>query len=215
MGGTVAGSRSMGGTASVHLALKVQSILSTKSSTLPFVPLAQPDVNSVILSLKDPSLDPSVPPPTTSSSLVAAVVAIKDKAANLGLKDITDKDSWINAKKIIYARLRCPPYCPGPDSKALIPTKDNQVASCWWEEVLNYYVKPPISDLLVEESWFDEKGFEMIKHIDEYLNPSGAVDSLGYIFDFINVKQASDESVITPKTWLSCLLHLSNWGHCH
>jgi hypothetical protein len=137
---------------------------------------------------------------------------IKEKAANLGLKDITDKDSWIDTKKIINTRLRCPLYCPGPNSKTLVTTPDNQVASCWWEEVLNYYLKPPISDQFVEESQFDGKGFKMIDHINKYFNPSGTVDSLGYIFDLIDIKQASDESVITLKAWLLPFWHLSNWG---
>jgi hypothetical protein len=53
---------------------------------------------------------------------------------------------------------------------------------------MNYYVMPPISNLFIEESQFDGKGFEMIKHIDTYFNPSGAVNSLGYIFDLINIK---------------------------
>jgi hypothetical protein len=137
---------------------------------------------------------------------------IKEKSANLGLKDITDKDSWIDAKKIINAHLRRPPYCPGPDSKKLVTTPDNQVASCWWEEVLNYYLKPPISDWFVEESQYDGKGFKMIDHINKYFNPSGAVNSLGYIFDLIDIKQASDKSVITLKAWLSCLFGISQTG---
>ncbi len=48
---------------------------------------------------------------------------------------------------------------------------------------MNYYVKLPISNLFVEESKFDGKGFEMIEHIKKYINPSGAINSLGYIFD--------------------------------
>jgi hypothetical protein len=189
----------MGGTASFHPALEVQSLSSTRSSTPTFVPPVQPDINLVISILEDSSLDPSIPRPTTSSPPAAAVIVIKDNATDLGLKDITDKESWINAKKIINARLRRPPNCPSPNSKALVTTKDNQVTSSWWEEVMNYYVKLPISDLFVEESQFDGKGFEMNKHIHKYLYPSGTANSLGYIFDLINVKQASDESVITLK----------------
>ena len=131
--------------------------------------------------------------------LAPPALTIKDKAADLGLKDIVNKASWIEAKKIINARLRCPPYCPGPDFKALITTTANAIASSWWEEVINYYVKPPISDLFVEESCFDGKGFEMIKHIDKYFNPSGAVDSLGHIFYLIDIKQTQDKSIITLK----------------
>jgi hypothetical protein len=151
-------------------------------------------------------LDPLVPPATPPALLPAPGIAIKDKAADLGIsKDITDKETWINAKKIIDARLRRPPYCPSPDSKTLVTTTDNQVASACWEEVMNYYVKPPISDLFVEESCFDGKGFEMINHIDKYFHPSGTVDSLGYIFNLINTKQASAESVITLKARFSQL----------
>jgi hypothetical protein len=39
----------------------------------------------------------------------------------------------------------------------------------------------------------------MINHINKYFNPSCTVNSLGYIFDLIDVKQALDESVITLK----------------
>ncbi len=117
------GPRSMGGTGSFHPALEVQSVSSTKSSTPTIVSLVQPDVNLVVSVLEDSSLDPSVPPHTNSSPSATAVVAIKDKAANLGLKDITDKDSWINTKKIINARLCRPPYYPGLVSKAFVTTK--------------------------------------------------------------------------------------------
>ncbi len=54
-----------------------------------------------------------------------AVVIIKDKASDLGIKDVTDKDSWIKAKKIIDARLRRHPYSPSLDSKLLITTTTN------------------------------------------------------------------------------------------
>ena len=81
----------------------------------------------------------------------------------------------------------------------LITTPANQIASSWWEEVINYYVKPPISDLFVEESRFDRKGFEMIEYIDKYFNPSGIVNSLGHIFDLIDIKPTQEESVITLK----------------
>jgi len=79
----------------------------------------------------------------------------RTKASDLGLKDITDKDSWTEAKKMIAAHLRRHPYCPGPDSKLLVTSKSNAVASAWWEEVINYYVKLTISDLFVKESQFD------------------------------------------------------------
>ncbi len=64
----------------------------------------------------------------------------------------------------------------------------------------------------MEESQFDGKGFEMIEHIDKYFNPSGTVNSLSYIFDLINGKQASDESVITLKTRFSRLFESLKLG---
>ena len=197
---SIARSRSMGGVGGASaVPLQIFSTSTMVSQASSFVPLAQPDASSV---LDDSSSDPSVPvpaPPTPSP----VVTFIKDKASDLGLKDITDKDSWIEAKKIIDARLRRPPFCPGPDSKLLLTTNANAVASAWWEEVVNYYVKPPISDLFVEESRFDGKGFEMIAHIDQYFNPSGTVDSLSHIFDLIDIKQANAESVITLKARFS------------
>ena len=82
-------------------------------------------------------------------------------------------------------------------------SKSNAVANAWWEKVINYYVKPPISDLFVEESQFNGKGFKMIKHIDKYFNPSGTVDSLSHIFDLIEIKQVQDELVIMLKAHFS------------
>jgi hypothetical protein len=67
----------------------------------------QPDVSSAVSVLEDSSADPSA-----STTTTPLIVAIKDKAADLGLKDIADKASWIDAKKIIDARLRCPPSYP-------------------------------------------------------------------------------------------------------
>ena len=69
----------------------------------------------------------------------------------------------------------------------------------WWEEVIAFYCKPPVSDLFVEESRFDGKVFKMIAQIDQHFNPSGAVDLLGCIFDLIDIKQSDQESVITLK----------------
>ncbi len=139
----------MGGTASTYPALEVYLMSSSDTPAPAFVLLAQPDVSSAISILEDSSSDPSTPTPAASP-----VMVIKDKAADLGLKDIVDKQSWTDAKKIIDARLRLPPYCPSPDGKTLITTPANQTASSWWEEVINNYVKPPISDLFVEESHF-------------------------------------------------------------
>ena len=108
----------------------------------------------------------------------------------------------MDAKKIINAQLCHTPYWPG-ESKMLITTEANATASVWWEEVIAYYCKPPVLDLLVEESRFDGKGFEMIAYIDQHFNPSGAVDSLGHIFNLIDIKQLEQGSVITLKAQFS------------
>ncbi len=70
---------------------------------------------------------------------------------------------------------------------------ENQVASSWWGEVLYYYAKSPILDLFVKNSQFNCKGFEMIVHINQYFHPSGAVDSLVYIFQLIEIKKGADK----------------------
>ena len=155
------------GGASSAVPLNIFSFSTTVSPAPAFVPLAQPSANSDSTS----DLSAPVPPPTTLP--LTPGTTIKDKVY-----------SWTEAKKIIDAHLRCHPYCPGPDSKLLVTLKSNAVASAWWEEVINYYVKPPISDLFVEESRFDGKGFEMIEHINKYFNPSGTVESLSHILPF-------------------------------
>ena len=43
----------------------------------------------------------------------------------------------------------------------------------------------------------------MIAHIDHHFNPSGAIDSLGYIFDLIDIKQLDQKSVVTLKARFS------------
>jgi len=89
---------------------------------------------------------------------------------------------------------------------------ENAAASVWWEEVITFYCKPPVSDLFVEESHFDGKGFEMIAHIDQHFNPSGAVDLLGYIFDLIDIKKSDQESVITLKARFSKIFSALKMG---
>jgi hypothetical protein len=55
----------------------------------------------------------------------------------------------------------------------------------------------------MEKSCFDGKGFEMINHINEHFNPSGAVNTLGYIFDLTDIKQGHDEPVVTLQAHFS------------
>jgi hypothetical protein len=45
----------------------------------------------------------------------------------------------------------------------------------------------------------------MIEYIDNYFNLPGAVDSLGHVFDLIDIKQTQDKSVITLKARFSHL----------
>jgi hypothetical protein len=112
----------------------------------------------------------------------------KDKLLDMGLKEIINKDSLMDAKKVIATHLHCAPFWPG-SSKELVTTPTNAAASAWWEEVTIYYCKPHISNLFVDELWFDRKGFEMIVYINAHFNPSRAVDCLGHIFSLINIRQ--------------------------
>jgi hypothetical protein len=108
------------------------------------------------------------------------------------------------------------PYCPSTTSKALVTTPKNLAASSWWEEVIYYYVKPPISDLFVENPQFNQKGFEMIAHINQYFYPLGAINTLGYIFQLIDIMPCANEAVITLKACFSCLFaSLKNGGRQH
>jgi hypothetical protein len=61
---------------------------------------------------------------------------------------------------MIDTHLCHPTYCPSLTSKALIIMAKNQIASAWWEEVINYYVKLSVSDLFIKESSFNGKGFK-------------------------------------------------------
>jgi hypothetical protein len=186
--------------------INILSISTMASPAPPFAPFAQPDVDSSVSIYGDSSSDPTppaIPPPIAKSipppPAMPTVLTIKDKASDLGIKDVTDRDSWMEAKKIIDARLCRHPYSPGPDSKMLVTTTENAAESAWWEEVINFYIKPPISDLFVEESQFDGKGFEMIEYIDKYFNPSGTVDSLSHIFDLIDIKRPTTKTSFRSK----------------
>jgi hypothetical protein len=161
-----------------------------------FEPVPLPSGYSVVY-VPQPTFpsSPHPPPPITS---------IKDKPLDMGLKDIPDKELWIEAKAAIdFHLVRCAPFWPSPTSKALVTMPVNLVASAWWEELLYLYLKPPVRNLFVEESRFDRKGFKMIEYINKYFNPSSAVDSLGHIFDLINIKQASDNPVVILKACFS------------
>jgi hypothetical protein len=52
----------------------------------------------------------------------------------------------------------------------------------------------------------------MIAHINKYFNLSCTVNSLGYIFELIDIKQVVDKLVITLKAWFSRLFALLKMG---
>jgi hypothetical protein len=105
--------------------------------------------------LEIPNVTPS--PVIPAVPVNPALSTIKGKPSELGMKPIKDKDSWINAKKVIDTRLRRAPYWSDP-SKNLITTSENATASGWREEVLAFFCEPPVSDLFVGKTKFDKKG---------------------------------------------------------
>jgi hypothetical protein len=130
------------------------------------------------------------------------VPTIKDKPSDLGIKPIKDKESWLNAKKIIESHLRRPPYWSGL-SGDLITMDANIAASIWWEEVIAFFCKPSVSDLFVGDTRFDGKGFERINYINRHFHPSGTINSLGYIFNLIDIRQKTEEPAVSLKAHFS------------
>jgi hypothetical protein len=63
-----------------------------------------------------------------------------------------------------------------------------------------------------ENPQFDQQEFKMIAHIAQYFHPLGAADSLGYIFQLIDIKQSANEPFITLKAGFSCLFALLKIG---
>jgi hypothetical protein len=145
---------------------------------------------------------PALAPPTKDVSVKSEVPTIKDKPSDFSIKPINDKESWLNANKIIESHLCHPPYWSGP-SGDLITMDANIAASVWWEEVIDFFCKPPVSDLFVGETRFDRMGFKRINYINRYFHPSGAVNSLGYIFDLIDIRQKTEELVVSLKARFS------------
>ncbi len=122
--------------------------------------------SSIARSLKPASLDLSdttllaqVPVPAPASipkaqSSAAAphaqpkhTLTIKDKPLDLGNKPIKVKESWVNTRKVIDARLHQAPYWSSP-LKELVTTPKNAAASRWWEEVLAFFCEPPSETVL-------------------------------------------------------------------
>ena len=81
---------------------------------------------------------PAPAPPKEDVPVKSDVPTIKDKPSDLGIKPIKDKESWLNAKKIIESRLCHAPYQAGPPGD-LITTDANIAASMWWEEVIAFF----------------------------------------------------------------------------
>jgi hypothetical protein len=132
----------------------------------------------------------------------APTQSITDKPSELGIKTIVNKETWIDAKTVIDAPLRCPSYWPG-SSKQLITTAENPAASGRWDEVVAFFCKPPVFNLFVKVPEFDGKGFEMLAYINSHFNPSGAADSLSHIFDLIDIKQKVDKLEVSLKACFS------------
>jgi hypothetical protein len=161
-----------------------------------------------------PLLSPTPPVTSPTAQLLTAVkpesplvtpvkpVESMGKPSDLGIKPIINKDSWIEAKKIIDTHLCCSPFWPGP-SKEMIITPENAAASVWWEEVVAYFCKPPVLDLFVKMPEFECKGFKMLAYINNHFNPSATVDTLSSIFDLINLKQKEDKQVVSLKARFS------------
>jgi hypothetical protein len=98
-----------------------QSVPLASCTPTPIMP-PQPDTRSSLATLvvsifEDSSSDPRVK--------VYPVLVIKDKPSGLSLKEITDKELWIKAKKIIDTCLRRSPYCPSLTSKTLNTMPEN------------------------------------------------------------------------------------------
>jgi hypothetical protein len=69
---------------------------------------------------------PPPPPPP--------IAFIKDKPSDIGLKDIVDKDSWTEAKKVVNTR---PSFSILAGAyQGACQTTENAPASTLWEEVL-------------------------------------------------------------------------------
>jgi hypothetical protein len=74
-------------------------------------------------SLTSSTAKQSVPvpaPPTEDVPVKSEVPTIKNKPSDLGIKPIKDKESWLNAKKIIESRLCHPPYWSGPSGDLIM-----------------------------------------------------------------------------------------------
>ena len=105
---------------------------------------------SMVPASSDSSKSATMVAPSPTPAPTPSLITIKNKPSDMGIKNITDKESWTEAKKIIDAHLCRAPYWPG-ESKELVTMDLNAAASIWWEEFIAYYCKPPVSDLFVEE----------------------------------------------------------------
>jgi hypothetical protein len=103
----------------------------------------------VVPASSDLSLSMMSPSPVVATT-------IKDKPLDMGLKEITNKDSWTDTKKIIDVSLCRAPFWPGP-SKELMTTPTNKAARACWEEVINIILSPPFPICLLKNCGLTER----------------------------------------------------------
>jgi hypothetical protein len=103
-------------------------LLESSSHSVIFKPAPLPLSLGTVILVQNESTAPPPPVPPPPAPLVTS---IKDKPSDMGLKDITDKNSWIKAKAVIDSRLHRAPFWLGPTSKAFITMSKNIVASTW------------------------------------------------------------------------------------
>jgi hypothetical protein len=111
MGGSIT---SQGGISSmtIHKLRKIGGIqspplLESSSHSVVFKPAPLPLSLGTVILVRDESTAPPSPAPPPPAPLVTS---IKDKPSDMGLKYITDKNSWIKAKAVIDSCLRCTPF---------------------------------------------------------------------------------------------------------
>jgi hypothetical protein len=95
--------------------------LSSMAQSILFDPILIESVGSIV-SIHDRSSSPS------NQSALCPPTSIKEKLSDMGIGNITDKDSWLEVKKVIDSCLQQAPFWPHPTLKALVTTKDNKVA---------------------------------------------------------------------------------------
>ena len=83
---------------------------------------------SMVPASSDSSKSATMVAPSPTPAPTPSLITIKNKPSDMGIKNITDKESWTEAKKFINARLRHTPYWPD-ESKELATTDLNAAAN--------------------------------------------------------------------------------------